>query len=127
LRPASRFGLLLLAGGGAATLLVAAFPLPAGGTSVRHAVAAGISFTALTLWPALASRRGPGVPAVLRPAVAMPVTALFVGLAGWFTVQLHDGTDLGLAERVLAAAEATWPLLVTVVARRYRPTTTDRL
>jgi hypothetical membrane protein len=121
LRPAAPFGRLLLAGGGVAAVLVAVFPLPEGGTSARHAVAAGISFTALALWPALASRRGPGITALLRPGVAVPVTVLLVGLAGWFAVQLHSGTRVGLAERVVAAAEAMWPLLATVAAYRYRP------
>jgi hypothetical membrane protein len=126
LRPAAPSGRLMLAGGGVATVLVAAFPLPGGGTSVRHAVAAGVSFTALALWPALASRRGADVPALLRPAVAVPATALLAGLAGWFALQLHNGAHVGLAERVLAGAEALWPLFVTAAAYRYRPTSTNR-
>jgi hypothetical membrane protein len=126
LRPAAPVGRLVLAGGGAATVLVAVFPLPESGGSARHAVAAGISFTALALWPALASRRGPGIAAVLRPTVAVPATALLAGLSGWFAVQLHDGTRVGLAERVLAATEAMWPLLVTVAAYRHRRATAGR-
>src|SRR5882757_6635923 len=116
LRPAAPYGRLLLAGGGVATVLVAAFPLPDGGTCVRHTVAAGISFTALALWPALACRRGPAIPALLRPPAAVPATALLVGLASGFALQLHGGTRIGLVERVLAAAEAMWPLLVAVAA-----------
>jgi hypothetical membrane protein len=126
LRPAAPYGRLLLAGGGVATVLVAAFPLPDGGTSTRHAVAAGISFTALALWPALASRRAAGIPALLRPAVAVPVTVLLAGLSGWLVVELRGGDRVGLAERVLAATEALWPLLAIVSARRYRLATTAR-
>lgn len=124
LRPAALYGRVLLAGGGVAIVLVAAFPLPGGGTSVRHAVAAGISFVALAVWPALASlRRAAGIPALLRPAVAVPVTVVLVGLSGWLVVELRGGDRVGLAERVLAAAEALWPLVVTATARWHRPVT----
>jgi LPXTG-motif cell wall-anchored protein len=47
----------VLAIGGVATILVAAFPLPATGTSQAHALVAGVSLTSLALWPAPAWRR----------------------------------------------------------------------
>jgi hypothetical membrane protein len=120
LRAAARPGRLTLAVGGVATVLVAAFPQPETGTSPQHAVAAGIAFGALSIWPALASRRESDSPAGLRPAVAVSATVLLVGLAAWFTVALHTDTRVGLAERVLAGGQALWPLYVTVSARRHR-------
>jgi len=114
LRAAAPSGRLTLAVGGVATVLVAAFPLPEVGTSPQHAVAAGVAFAALSLWPALALRRGADVPVGLRPAVAVSATVLLAGLAAWFTVALNTGTRVGLAERVLAGGQALWPLFVTL-------------
>jgi hypothetical protein len=57
LRPAARAERIVLAIGGVATILVAAFPLPATGTSQAHALVAGVSLTSLALWPAPAWRR----------------------------------------------------------------------
>jgi hypothetical protein len=58
LHPATPAARALLATGGVATVLVAANPLPAdGGPAPAHALAAGVAFTALALWPALSWRR----------------------------------------------------------------------
>jgi hypothetical membrane protein len=58
LRPAARPGRALLALGGAATLLVAAFPLPSGGgSSVPHGISAFVAFLMLSVWPFAAWRR----------------------------------------------------------------------
>jgi len=67
LRPAALPGRLLLAIGGAATVLVAVFPQPADGSSPAHILAAAVAFPALSLWPALAWRRSGRTS--LRPAV----------------------------------------------------------
>jgi hypothetical membrane protein len=125
LRPAAPRGRFVLAAGGIATMLVAVFPQPDTGASVPHAVAAGVAFSALAVWPALSSRQGADTPVGLRPAVAVTATVVLAGLAVWFTLQLHGGTRVGLAERVLAGAQALWPLFVTTSAYRYRrPATT---
>ena len=42
---------MVLGAGGAATVLVAAFPQPAHGNSVAHTVAAAVAFIALGAWP----------------------------------------------------------------------------
>lgn len=130
LRAAARPGRWLLAGGGAATVVVAAFPLPTGdGHSTPHTVAASTAFLALAAWPALAARRSataaavpaaaetpalpavPVVPVVLRPAVALPAAAVLLGLVAWFGAELSlDGRGVGLSERVAAGAQALWPL-----------------
>ena len=117
LRPAALSGRLLLATGGAATVLVAAFPQPEGGSSPAHILAAGVAFATLSLWPALAWRRGGRAP--LRPAVSIGAAVALLGLLGWFAAELYGGGGLiGLSERVLAGSQALWPLAVVLLARR---------
>ena len=120
LRPLPRPGRLLLGTGGAATLLVTAFPLPDGdGGSVPHTVAAGVAFVALSAWPAFSWRRGARSPAPLRPVVALGAATVLLGLLGWFAAELAaDGTGVGLAERATAGAQALWPLAAVVASRR---------
>jgi hypothetical membrane protein len=118
LRPAALTGRLLLGVGGAATVLVAVFPVPREGTSVAHQATATIAFLTLTAWPALAGRRSATAPLGLRLPVAACATVALVGLLGWFAVELFtDGTRIGLTERLLAGAQALWPLAVVLSAR----------
>jgi hypothetical protein len=103
-----------------ATALVAVFPLPADGSgSPAHTVAATLGFVALAAWPALAWRRdADGLPAPLRPAVALPAAAVLLGLVGWFGADVvAGGGRVGLSERVAAGAEALWPLAVVLGSR----------
>ncbi|MFC0005309.1 DUF998 domain-containing protein [Micromonospora siamensis] len=124
LRPARPAGRALLALGGAATLAVAALPLPAGGgSSAPHATAAAVAFGALALWPALAvaGRRAPDRAAGLSTGTGTTAAAALLLLVGWFTVELVGGGDrIGLAERLAAGAEALCPLLVVLRLRRAR-------
>ncbi|MGH3941970.1 MAG: DUF998 domain-containing protein [Pseudonocardiaceae bacterium] len=114
LRPAAPAGRLLLALGGVATLAVAVFPQSASGESAAHAVAASVTFPALALWPALAGR--PGIHqgrAVFRLAASG-----LLGLLGWFGFEfVTGGPRIGLSERILAGAEAVWPLAAVLLAR----------
>jgi hypothetical membrane protein len=117
LRPAAPAGRVLLAAGGVATVLVAAFPLPRTGGSRPHEVAAGIAFAVLALWPALSWRTASAAPG-LRPVVAVAAAVVLLGLVGWFGVELfRDGTRVGLAERLAAGAQSVWPLVVVLTAR----------
>jgi hypothetical membrane protein len=120
LRPAATAGRLVFAGGGVATLFVAAYPLPADlSGSTPHAVAAGTAFLTLAAWPALATRRSARTPAVLRPATALSAAAVLLGLVAWFGASLAtDGGRVGLSERVAAGAQAVWPLVTVAIARR---------
>lgn len=120
LRPAAAAGRLVHGLGGLATLLVAAFPLPAGGgSSLAHTAAAAVAFVSLSVWPAFAwmRRRVPGqtVASFLGPPVCAAATcALSLTLAWFFTELLAHGQRVGLAERVAAGAQAVWPLVVVL-------------
>lgn len=117
LRPAASPGRLILMAGGAAGVLVAANPQHAGG-SLTHAVWAVLGFTALAIWPGGAWRRGPSVPWALRPAVSASAAGILLGLLAWFGLELVGGAGhVGLAERVMGLAQATWPLAVALSCR----------
>lgn len=118
LRSAAVAGRLLLATGGVATVLLAAFPQPVTGDSTGHVVVASIVLPTLSLWPALAARRG----ATPGPAVWLVAAAGLLGILGWFGLELFgffgDSPRIGLSERVLAGAQALWPLAAVLLARR---------
>jgi hypothetical membrane protein len=119
LRPASSAGRLILMAGGAAVVLVAAFPEPAGdGGSLPHTFWSTVALVALAVWPLAAGRRGPLAPVWLRPGACAVAAGVLLGLLVWFGAELIGaGRQLGLAERVLAGAEAVWPLMVVLACR----------
>ncbi|WP_282947478.1 DUF998 domain-containing protein [Cellulomonas endometrii] len=114
-------GRVLLAVGGAGTAAVGL--LPADRLPAAHAVAAGIAFGALALWPAATARRDG--PAALRPVVAGTACAVLLGLLAWFVVELTGAGDrVGLTERLVAGAESLAPLALVLAlsrGRRRRP------
>ncbi|MCW2632440.1 MAG: integral rane protein [Pseudonocardia sp.] len=118
LRPAATPGRFVLAAGGVATVLVAAFPLPADGISRVHGLAAGAAFLALAGWPAFAGRTGAGVPWTLRRRVTVIAAGLLLALLAAFVVAQASNTRVGLFERVAAGSQALWPLAVVLSARR---------
>jgi hypothetical membrane protein len=122
LRPARRAGRAVLCGGGAATILVAAFPQPAHGNSVSHTVAATLAFVSLAVWPVFATRPRPTAP-LLTASASTAATVALLGLLVWFAAEIHGG-ERGLAERAAAGAEALWPLAVVLTSRRSRAGTT---
>lgn len=118
LKPAASPGRLILVAGGIAGLLVAVSP-DRGGGSLAHGLWAAVGFIALTAWPAGGCKRGHSVPWGLRPGVAASAVAVLLGLLVWFVAELFLGGALvGLAERVLGAAQALWPLAVILSCRR---------
>ncbi|HEU5108145.1 MAG TPA: DUF998 domain-containing protein [Micromonosporaceae bacterium] len=119
LSQAAPAGRVLLGLGGAATVGVAVFPLPATGAAAAHAVAAGVAFVALAVWPALAWRRGGRGPAALRPVVSVAAAMAMLGLVAWFGATLGSGGRVGLTERVAAGAQACWPLVAVLSSRWY--------
>lgn len=119
LRPAAPAGRLILIAGAVAGMLVAAYPEHPGGGSVPHTVWASLGFAGLTGWPLWAYRRGPLVPWALRRTVCAGVVIVQVMLLIWFIVELiivggGQGAQLGLAERVVGAAQAVWPLVAVL-------------
>ncbi len=115
LRPAASVGRVLLTTGGVAIMLVATNPLPGGGRSLPHAVAAAVALIAMAGWPAFGWRRGPSVPPGLRPVTAGLAATALLGLALWFGVELIlAGGQVGLAERAAAEAQTLWPLAVVL-------------
>lgn len=115
LRPARSPGRVVLAVGGAATVMVAAFPQPVAGNSVAHTVAAALAFVSLGAWPAFAAGRSQAP--LLTRASSFAASALLLGLVIWFVAEVHGG-ERGLAERAAAGAQALWPLAVVVTTRR---------
>jgi hypothetical membrane protein len=116
LRPARLSGRMVLAGGGAATVMVAAFAQPAHGNSRAHTAAATIAFTTLAIWPLFAARPGLRAPLLTRP-VSAAASVVLLGLVVWFAADLRGG-ERGLAERAAVGAEALWPLAAVVTTRR---------
>jgi hypothetical membrane protein len=125
LRPARTAGRLILIGGAVAGMLVAANPEhPGGFGSVPHFVWASIGLAGLTTWPAWSWRRGPAVPWGLRRTPATVAVAVQFALLAWFSTELIlAGHQVGLAERVVGAAQATWPLTVVLSCRQPAPVT----
>jgi hypothetical membrane protein len=119
LRPARTPGRLILIAGAAAGMMVAANPEHAGGFgSVPHFIWACIGFVGVTLWPAWACRRGPGVPWGLRPSSAAAAVAVQFALLVWFGAELILAAgQVGLAERAVGTVQATWPLAVVLSCR----------
>ena len=103
---------VVLALGGLATVAVAQFPQPAGdGSSAAHVGFATLGFVALTAWVPLAVRRDG--PWVLRPPVTLAATVVIAASLVVFGLTLP--TDVvGLTERLLAGAQALWPLGVAL-------------
>ena len=116
LRSAKTPGRLILIAGAIAGMLVAANPEHAGGFgSVPHFVFASLGFAGLTLWPVAAAKTNREAPWGLRVAPAVAAVALQFALLAWFGTELIlGGHQVGLAERIMGAAEAAWPLAVVL-------------
>ena len=116
LSPVRRAGRLALAGGGVATLSIAAFPTPLHGYSGPHAVAVIAASTTMCAWPVLAAHRHhPTRMLSFGPNVA--ASAITIALIMWFLFEINSG-ELGLAERCAAVAPALWLFPVAFGARR---------
>ena len=105
-RPVAR---VLLGVGGVSAALVAALPQPSAG----HFPVATTSFVALAVWPAFADlpdRRS-----------GLLASGGLAALLAWLGTEIGGGPLLGLSERVVAGAEALWPLaVVALVSARSR-------
>jgi len=116
LRPAAWAGRVVLIAGAAAGMMVAVNPEPAaGGGTAAHAAWASLGLAGLAAWSAFAWRRGSPVPWGLRPKACFSAIAVQLILLAWFVAELISGAGQdGLAERVVALAQAAWPLTVVL-------------
>ena len=120
LRAAAPAGRLALGAGGVSAFVLALFPAPRTGGSFSHGSVVTVGFSLLALWPILACSRSPGAPRGgrapwgLRPIPSFTVSGLIVLGAAWFLVALQLHGAPGIAERVLTAAQALWPVVVAV-------------
>ena len=119
LRPAARAGRIVMAAGGVAGIMVAVSPeSTTGRLSLAHDVWATIGLTLLALWPLAARRAGSSAPRPLRPAATIGAVAAMAVLLIWFFAEVvAGGAQIGLAERVVGVAQASWPLLVVMSCR----------
>ncbi|MEU8677626.1 DUF998 domain-containing protein [Streptomyces sp. NPDC048560] len=145
LRPAAGAGRLALCGGGVSAMLLAVFPAPSSGGSLKHGAVVVVGFSLLALWPVLAVRRevlGRSLATGRRPASApapagstpwalrrgpslVATTLMWLGGA-WFLLALLVHDTAGAAERVLTFAQSMWPLVVVLSCLR-QPTRDDGL
>jgi hypothetical membrane protein len=113
---------ILLVIAGCSSVGIALFPEPAIGSTPAHLAFTALGAAVIAIWPAFTATRAAGRPAVLSVLVAAAVTAVFVILLGWLVIETQGGGDLGLAERLVSAAETCWPLVVALsLWRRGRP------
>jgi hypothetical membrane protein len=111
LEEAKPLGRALLGLGGVATGLVAVFAEP----SEAHFPVATASFVLLAVWPAAS-----GLP---TPRAGWVAAGAMSGLLAWFGTEL-GGDRVGFVERLVAGAEALWPLAaVAATASLRRPRT----
>jgi hypothetical protein len=116
LSPARQIGRLALAGGGLATLSIAAFPTPLHGYSRLHALAVIAASITMCAWPVLAGHRRHQA-RVLRFGPSIAAAAVTFVLIMWFALEVH-GNELGLAERCAAVSPALWLFPVALGTRR---------
>ncbi len=114
LRPAAESGRVLLIVGGISSILIAVNPQPRHGGSLAHEAFSLVGVVVMTLWPVASIRRDAGAPLGLRARAAYAVTAVTLAVLLWFTVELFNGPELGLAERTITADQSLWPLLVVL-------------
>ncbi len=122
LGPAADGGRLMLIAGGVCGMLIAANPQYRHGGSLAHEVLSAVGVVILTLWPVAAVRQTPDAPLGLRPRAALAAAGLNLALLLWFTAELFNGPELGLAERAVTTDQALWPFFVvmTIVLARSR-------
>ncbi len=123
LRPAAEAGRIMLIFGGVSGMLIAANPQHSHAGSVPHVIFSLTGVVLMTIWPVAAMRQDPDAPNALRPSAAWGFGLFTLSLLLWFTVELFNGSELGLAERAVTADQTLWPLVVvlSVLVARRRP------
>jgi hypothetical membrane protein len=104
---------------GLSTLGIAATPEPATGPTPPHLAFATSCVVTTAVWPVLVARRAAAQSWILRVVGCATVTVLFAGLSCWLLITAQDGGgDLGLAERLTSAVQASFPLVVALALRQ---------
>lgn len=114
LHQAAEPGRILLVIGGVSSVLIALNPQAPHGGSPPHEAFSLLGVVVMTIWPIAGMRREPGAPFGLRPATAYASTAVTLVFLAWFTIELFNGAQLGLAERTVTADQSIWPMLVVL-------------
>jgi hypothetical membrane protein len=117
LREVGQWARLMLIVAGLCSFGIAASPEPARGPSTMHLVFTGIGAVMIATWPAVAAWGGPRKHFLLTGRGCAIVTASFLAMLAWTVVETHDGSDLGLAERLTASVQSTWPFIVALLLR----------
>jgi hypothetical membrane protein len=112
--PATRVLLLISA---AAGIGIAVCPEPAVGSTIQHSVCTAVGELSLAALPLVAGIWGLPDRVLSRRASAAGFV-LFLGLLGWLVLELVDGPQLGLAERVASSVQTCWPFVVGVALYR---------
>jgi len=117
LRTVGRPARFMLIVAGACSFGIAASPEPATGPTAVHLAFTGVGATMIAFWPAVAGRAGKGSHFLLTAQGYAIVTVGFLAMLAWTVVETRGGPDLGLAERLTASVETTWPFVVALLLR----------
>jgi hypothetical protein len=110
----------LLVVAGLAGIGIAASPVPASGATPQHLAWTTLGAVTTAVWPAFTARRASLRPLILSVYGSAAVTAVFVALLGWLLMETHDGSVLGLAERLTSSIQTCWPFIIALTLRRTR-------
>jgi hypothetical membrane protein len=104
---------------GLSTLGIAATPELATGPTSRHLAFAVSCVVTTAVWPVLIARRAPAPTPILSVYGCAAATVIFAGLSSWLLIAAQTAAgDLGLAERLTSAVQASFPLVVALAVRR---------
>jgi hypothetical membrane protein len=111
----ARIGLIVA---GVAAFGLAGCPEPQLGSRPQHIAWTIVGALTMTFWPVLVAVDRRSVRMISDRRCAAAVTAVFVTLLIWMTVQTQGGALLGLAERVSTSVQTAWPFIVALALRR---------